>query len=49
MNTKELIMEHHRAIVVLEKSSAQMMLLWKLVGAAALVALGAYLTNAIGV
>ena len=40
-----MLLHHDAAIRELEKSSAQMMLLWKAVGAAALVGLGVLLTK----
>ena len=44
-----LLLRHDEAIRELERSTAQMLMLWKIVGATALVALGVVLTKIGGI
>ena len=47
-NLESLVLKHAEEITELQKASSNMMLLWRIVGAVALVMLGAWLTGQIG-
>lgn len=44
-DVKRMVIAHEEAIKRLEKSSAEMMLIWKVVGAMSLVSFGTYLAK----
>ncbi len=47
-NLESLVLKHTEEITELQKASSNMMLLWRIVGAVALVMLGAWLTGQSG-